>query len=124
MNHGRLDASLIRFPDQSVNRQKYSKPQDVLLPEAGNEKSKEWIYWGVFNFPVHTVLPSIEASGEVICTFRVEHDPVEHNYAHSEIRAYRQGQRIVDKKLISKEHRKQYRLAIMDKVVIVTEPLV
>ncbi len=119
----RLDASLIRFPDQSVNRQKHSKPLDVLLPEPCNENSKEWIYWGVFQFPIHAVLPCIEDGGEVICTFRVEHDPIEHNYAHSEIRVYREGQRIRDKKVITKEHRKQYRLAIMEKVVIVIEPL-
>jgi len=123
LKQGRLDASVVRFPDQSVNRQKCSKPQDVLLPEPRNDKSKEWIYCGALKFPVHAVLRSIEVGGQVICTFRVRHDPVEYNYAHSEIRVYREGQRIMDKKSITKEHRKQYRLAIMEKLVIVTEPL-
>lgn len=123
---GRLDASVIRFPDQSVNRQKHSKPQDVLLREPCNENSKEWIYWGVFKFPVHAVLPSIEEDGEVICTFCVEHDPIDYNYAHCEIRAYRQGQRVTktQRNLISKPRRKRFRLAIMEQVAVVIEPLV
>lgn len=124
VREGRLDASVVRFPDQSVNRQKHSKPLDVLLPEPSDKSTKKRIYWGVFKFPVHAVLPSIEQDGEVICTFRVEHDPTEHNYAHSEIRVYREGQRITKKKVISKERRKQYRLAIMDRAAIVCEPLI
>ena len=118
------DVGAIRFPDQSVNRQKYSKPQDVLAPTAACEKSKEWIYWGVVGFSVDSVPSSIMDDDRVICDFNVEHDPLEYNYAHSEIRVYVKGERVRQKKRISPVRRKRFRLAIMDKAVVVLEPLV
>jgi len=42
-----LKPAKIPFPDQSVNRKKYSKPKDVLLPDDNDEKSVNYIYWGV-----------------------------------------------------------------------------
>lgn len=118
------DVAAIRFPDQSVNRQKYSKPQDVLAPEPANENSKEWIYWGVAGFSVDSVPSSIVDDDRVICDFNVEHDPLEYNYAHSEIRVYVKGERVREKKRINRVRRKRFRLAIMDKAVVVLEPLV
>ena len=62
----------------------------------------------------------------VICDFRVEHEPLEYNYAHSEIRVYRQGERITEatRKKIPKVERKRFRLAIMEEAEIVVDPLI
>lgn len=117
------DVSAIRFPDQSVNRSKHSQASDVLIPEPGSEKSWQWILLGVLGFPVECVPACLQGNDHVVCDFRVEHDPLEHNYAHSEIRVYRDEKRVRDKKLIGKAHRKRYRLAIMEKTRVLIEPL-
>ena len=117
------DVSAIRFPDQSVNRSKYGEPSDVLIPDPVHEKSSRWIHLGVLEFPVEAVPACLTTNDHVACDFRVEHDPLERNYAHSEILAYRDGTRIRENKGIGKAHRKRYRLAIMDKARVVIEPL-
>src|SRR5687767_14248952 len=50
----RIKPAYIHFPDQSVNRAKYSRPQDVLLPD-GTAQSKDWLFWGVAAFQVADV---------------------------------------------------------------------
>jgi len=117
------DVSAIRFPDQSVNRSKYGEASDVLIPEPGREKSSRWIHLGVLGFPVECVPACLTANDQVVCDFRVEHDPLDHNYPHSEIRVYRDERRVRDKKGIGKAHRKRYRLAIMEKARVLIEPL-
>lgn len=81
-----LSPHAVRFPDFSVNRQKYSAPEDVLLPDYAN--------WGIIKFTVADVPASVPA--EVIAsaegadyTFAVVHDPLEQNYAHAEVRTSR-----------------------------------
>jgi hypothetical protein len=73
----------IRIPNQSVNRSKHGgQPEWVLLPD--------WLNWGYGSFKVADIPPFLMSdSGQVRFNFRVEHDPKECNYYHSEIRAYR-----------------------------------
>lgn len=117
------DVGAIGFPDQSVNREKFSRPGDALIPEPGNEKSCRWIYLGVVAFPVCAVPRTLEDKGEAICDCTVEHDPLDHNYAHSELRAYKGGKRITDKRDVPKIRRKQYRHRIMELARVVVRPL-
>jgi len=70
----------MRMPDQSVNRSKYSRPNDVLFPQ--------YFLCGILAFPVSDV-PNNLLSGTGISTeFKVTHVPFRDNYAHSEIRAF------------------------------------
>jgi hypothetical protein len=73
----------ITFPDFSVNREKYSHPEDVLIgyPE-----------FGILTFQVRDVPARVSIDVRVF-TFCVEHDPKEDNYAHSEVRTYCDGKR-------------------------------
>jgi hypothetical protein len=73
---------IIPFPDCSVNRSKYSQPQDVLLPD--------YLNWGVLGFAVQYVPKELSAS-ESYSRFDVVHCPLSDNYAHSEIRSYKTG---------------------------------
>ena len=125
---GGLRLAAIRFPTQSVNRQKYSKPFDVLAPEPrkldGVGRSKEWLYYGVAAFPAGCVPAFLEDSGsQVICDFRVEHDPLEYNYAHAEIRAFVEGKRLLEKKGVSRSDRKKFRMKIFEQVTVLVKPL-
>jgi len=126
LTRGHLDISVIGFPDQSVNREKYSKPGDVLIAEPGNKASGKWIYYGVLSFSVDSVPRCLQEGDRVVCELSVEHDPVEHNYAHSEIRAYIAGKRVTkeNRERIPKKVRKEYRLAIMNNMEIVSRPVI
>ena len=85
-------AMAIRFPDFSVNRGKYSEPEDVLIPN--------WPDFGIAAFRVRDVPTSVSGRG-IVYEFKVEHDPLELNYAHSEVRTYKDGKRRREVKLRS-----------------------
>jgi hypothetical protein len=80
---GHLLPAAIGFRNWSVNRQRFSEPGDVLIPD--------WPDWGVAAFQVSHVLPAMQLPGGPQYTFRAEHVPDEDNYAHSEIRTYKDG---------------------------------
>lgn len=125
--NGRLKSvAAIKFPDQSVNRSRYSRPLDLLIPDPMFERSRKWLFLGVVKFAVGDVPAKMERNGSTLCEFRVEHDPQEKNYSHSELRVYKDGNRIrlADKNKISKQDRTNYRLEIMKAAVVVFEPLV
>jgi hypothetical protein len=68
-----------RFPKQSVNRSAFSIPRDVLFSEAG-----EYEGWGVLSFGVRD-LPRNFPSEDPEVDFFPKHQPLEINYAHTEI---------------------------------------
>ncbi len=82
--NGELTPAALRFPAQtghSVNRSRFSRPEDVLWVEANKLEG-----FGIFQIAV-AVIP-----GELVCretgrrfTFFPKHAPHEDNYAHSEI---------------------------------------
>ena len=88
--NGRLKAANVHFPDQSVNRERYSSRYDVLLPNQEAETA-EWIFWGVVKLTVEDVPSKGESPSNVAVTFTVEHDPLDDNYGHTELRAYKNG---------------------------------
>lgn len=57
---------------------------------------------------------------------RVEHDPQEGNYSHTELRVYKDGKRVTlaEKNQISKQDRTEYRLEIMKSALVIYEPLI
>lgn len=105
---------------QSVNRGKYSKPSDVILPD-GLSKSRQLYLWGVV-YCVRKTLPAPikDGRGEEY-RFTVEHDPQENNYSHSELRAYKDDER---REEVSASVKKKYRLALAFKLQLEIKPLV
>ena len=89
--HGDMpDLTAVRFPNTSVNRQKYSACQDVLYPPEGS--NKDFCDYGIGSVTVADIPPP-----RVSCvdgrefTFKAFHDPSPDNYSHSEIRAFCDG---------------------------------
>lgn len=119
--NNRVKAANIHFPDQSVNREKYSESYDVLLPNA-DTKDPGLIYWGVAVFTVCDIPPSDSTSGGTKFTFTVEHDPDSDNFGHSEMRVYKNGNREQSKNKISAEVKKAYRAKLAMKTGLVIEP--
>lgn len=74
----------IRMPATSVNRGRFSEPEDVLFSEDGKYNGL-----GVVEFPVSDVPKQISQANGPTYVFFMEHVPLETtteiNYAHSEI---------------------------------------
>ena len=64
---------------QSVNREKYSEPQDVLWSESDRFKD-----WGVLAFAVSDI-PTAFPLEQPAYTFSPKHTPEENNYSHTEV---------------------------------------
>jgi len=81
----RLLAAFIPFDAaMSVNRSKYSEPGDIL-----SVLRLKYAHWGVVRFRVSDVPTRMESEAGVLFEWFVEHAPEEDNYAHSEVRTFR-----------------------------------
>lgn len=107
----RVLVGAVRFPDFSVNRGKYSEPEDVLAPH--------WPKWGISAFRVDHVPPSLSWEDGRTYDFRVEHVPEEHNYAHSEVRTYKDGERGHEPNKVLKM---KFRAILAERMEILKEP--
>jgi len=85
---GKIEVTDIICPNQSVNRSKYSEPEWVLLTEC-----MSFANWGYGYFEVGEILDHLISPGGIYFYFRIVHDPLDTNYSHSEIRAYRDQHR-------------------------------
>lgn len=85
IENGKLAPSAVAFPDFSCNREKYCEPTDVLYPS--------WPDFGVVEFRVcdvpRSVPPEYCLNTKVTYSFGVEHVPEVENFAHSEVRLYK-----------------------------------
>lgn len=117
-DENRLPVAAIRFPDFSVNRGRFSRPIDVLFPN--------WIDWGIAEFKVSAIpspLRSDDEKDEREFCFKAYHDPIDtthpayteqqfENYAHTEIRAFLEGEHFT--KDPPKSVKKKFRLKLSD----------
>lgn len=115
LTEGKFLPTGIKFPDWSVNREKYSEPEDVLFPD--------FLEWGIAQFKVSDVPDTLTSAGDNKFDFKVEHAPVEENYSHSEVRSYKNEQhnRKID---VNKLVKKRFRQIISEKIVIIKEPMI
>jgi hypothetical protein len=69
-----------RFPQQSVNRGKYSEPRDVLFSETG-----QYAGYGVLQYEVRNVRVTQKNDDNETFNLYPKHVPLEDNYAHTEL---------------------------------------
>jgi hypothetical protein len=88
LRDGEISPAAFELPDMSVNRGKYAKPDHLLVSEQNKE-------FGVASFRVEDV-PVNDAvwHSTVKYLLQVFHEPHRKNYAHCEIRVFRDGTRI------------------------------
>jgi hypothetical protein len=86
---GEVVAEAFELPDMSVNREKYGLPHWLLLDE-------ESAGWGVAGFRVKDIPRGKDLLhlGIIVYVLHAEHIPLRLNYPHSEVRIYRDGNRI------------------------------
>lgn len=115
-----LDFGDIRCPDQSVNRGKYSIPQDVLWCKSQYLNDSGYGFFSVKQVPTSLK----DGTGQVVYFF-VEHDPIKEddkyleNYSHSEVRAYQNGER---QKKVSRHIKIIFRQTIAELVSVLCLP--
>ena len=80
----RLLPAAFQFPKQSVNRQKFSNPEDVLHVDCCNGKRFEG--WGVLEISSADMPTPLESPDGKLFHFIPEHEPLVCCYAHSVIR--------------------------------------
>lgn len=114
INNEIVDPACIRAPVQSVNRSKYSKPEWVLLA-----KYPQFLRWGYGSFKVSDIPESITSESGVTHNFKVEHEPLEDNYSHSEVRSYKNGELVKSK---NNAIRLKYRVILSQKIIILKMP--
>ena len=105
-----LPAALQSFP-LSVNRGRFSQPEDVLFPDNFG--------WGIASFKVMDVPEWLAPeSGEPDrYDFRVTHAPEEDNYAHSEVCSFKNGCFDLDVNP-PRAVRKRFRLILCERIVL------
>jgi hypothetical protein len=111
VEEGKVNPVCLICPDQSVNRAKYSEPEWVLLPR--------WAHWGYGAFRAKEIPQNITSGSGEIHHFRVEHDPKEENYSHSEIRAYKKG---VRRRNCSKVVSAEFKTRLSQKIRVIKLP--
>lgn len=97
---GPTDA-MIKPPDQSVNRSGLGgKPWFALMPEPGvidSEAIAKKLNMGILTFQATAVpTPFQSDTSTTRFDFVLEHDPLDHNYHHCEIRVYSSGRRFAE----------------------------
>jgi len=106
-----LWAALRPFP-LSVNRGRFSQPEDVLLPDKFG--------WGIASFKVKDVPEWLAAASKDPdrYDFRLRHAPEEDNYAHSKVCSFKNGC-FGRNENPPKAVRKQFRLILSERIVLV-----
>jgi hypothetical protein len=108
----------IPMPRTSVNR---SHPDgqwnDVLLV-----KWPQYRDWGVFSFKAGDLPAYYQTAPDHELHFRLVHDPVDDNYYHSEIRAYRNIEEMDEKLKLKPAWKLWFRLSLSNVATILNEP--
>jgi hypothetical protein len=97
----------------SLNREKFSRPQDVLFSEAD-----EFANWGVLSFQVQHIPLSLPPEHPLYNLFP-KHTPLEDNYSHTEL--YCVGTRSADYVEPAPAVRKLLRAAISQRITVEIE---
>jgi hypothetical protein len=106
---GSLSEGFIPFPAFSVNREKYSSPEDVIAESP---------HFGIASFRVVDIPERLVVDSSRGYEFGVEHVPETGNYAHSEVRSYSDGVMAEPPKSV----RKRFRDLLRRRITILRAP--
>ena len=106
---GLVAEAFLPFPAFSVNREKYSRPEEVLQGHSS---------FGIAAFRVVDIPERLQDPNGTTYWFGVEHRPEPDNYSHSEVHSYLEG----ESREPSKTVRKQFRELLRRRIVILQEP--
>ena len=110
------------YPDWSVNRGKFSEPEDVLYPE--------YLGWGVAAFQIKDIPEPYETEGKITYRWDAQHQPLEENYSHTEIWTYKDGTHLANPKTeadpkppkLSNTVKKYFRTVLSERARVICAP--
>jgi hypothetical protein len=100
---------------QSSNRSKYSQPEWVLLCDY-----PKFVNFGYGSIQVCEIPPELTSDGNIVFAFKPTHAPLDDNYSHTDIEAFKEGQcvkRLNNKKLVAR-----FRILLSQKIQIIRFP--
>jgi hypothetical protein len=106
---GAITDAFLPFPSFSVNREKYSQPEDVL---------REHPHYGIAAFAVGDIPESLDTESGQVYWFGVEHVPLIDNYAHSEVHSFHDEVKAEPPRVL----RKKFRDLLRRQTVVLKEP--
>jgi hypothetical protein len=113
--HPEVDA--LDIPDMSVNRGKpIGEPTWVLL------ESDEYAEWGIVFFVAGEIPPRMSHADGSEFTFQATHVPLDENYPHSEIWAYKDGERAQARRLFDRDLSLRWRNALLQRTRVYIRP--
>lgn len=117
----RLIPSRIRYQNTSVNWSKYSKPWDVIFDHERWGFAQVLVRHLPSRLPKELPADKKQAAKARRFVLAAEHDPLDTNYSHSEIRTFVDGVRLPEADL-SKTARKEFRVELSDRCLILWHP--
>jgi hypothetical protein len=112
--NGRLLPAAFRFPRVSFNREKYSKPEDVLHPDCCDGQKLE-DGWGVLECSPTNLPTPIDGQDGRTFQFEPIHKPLKCCYAHTEV-CCKTGGEFVDEP--SKKVRETFRVRLAERMTV------
>lgn len=103
------------YPDMSTNRSRYSEAGDVLYPSYFETH-------GVLSLRVSDVPGEIRSPGGPRYHWAAVHCPEPDNYAHTEVRTYRDGEFSRDLRITSAVVKKVFRSKLLSVVAVAIAP--
>lgn len=94
-----------------------------MIPDVNIPRSREWIYWGVAECEVGQLPAADQTDGNIVYTFTAEHDPIDVNYSHTELRVYKNGNRATPDENVNKHVKKRYRIKLAERLRLKISPL-
>lgn len=119
----RLNPTRIPIKNTSVNWSKHSKPWDVIFDHPGLGIARFIVRMLPFDLPRDRPNPPSAKNPPKVFAFYAEHDPLDENYSHCEIRTYKEGVRDIKCDLPATV-KKEYRTSLADHALILWHPTI
>lgn len=122
---GSIKPAMVHFPSQSVNCSQLGYPTDVLLPNERADSHQNLVLGVAIVLARELPTPYTTGSGaqETRYEFCIEHDPVELNYGHCEIRVFKGGKEERSSSKIGNTVKKHYRTIVGLKSRVAVRPI-
>lgn len=115
-----LYPNAIRFPVFSVNRERFSEPEDVLYHDYPKCLAQGVSAFKAKDIPTQLSVYDNNSKTNNIYDFCVWHDPREENYSHSEVRGYKNDN---EARRVAKTVKKRFKIKLSEKISIIKDPV-
>jgi hypothetical protein len=121
-----MAVNAVSLPDLSVGRSNFGHPEwlrvDMVEDAAGHKHPKSYDGWGVIGFRVQDIPTERWVDGVWDYTFAPCHSPEEHNYPHSEVQCFQNGEHVAALEKLPEEMHIRWRELLLRKTEVFLKP--